>query len=236
MKFGKEKKKLTPAQKRNRISAIGSIASTLSLPIAVIALLNERTQDGVIMDHNNKQISKNKRVVLVETEHEDGYVEKNLTTLDRLEKEWGQEYRDYVEEYGDQEKTLTKQVKKGGIAWFETKYRNFTVNQIVDEEDVSAMIAGKYDDPAMVCRSMESEPEFFWCPELTPEDVRPHLEKMGIPREYYRNDNTKSDVKISRSGDPNYKWAVSMNGKTQSLCASKSEAKSTKRLLKKRVR
>ncbi len=236
MRSGKEKKKLTPAQKRNRISAIGSIASTLSLPIAVLALLNEKTQEGVIMGHDNKQISKNKRVVLVETEHEDGYVEKNLTTLDRLEKEWGQEYRDYVDEYGDQEKTLTKQVKKGGIAWFETKYRNFTVNQIVDREDVSAMIAGKYDDPATVCRSMDSEPEFVWSPELTPEEIRPRLEKMGIPREYYRNDNRKSEVNISRTGDPNYKWAVSMNGKTQSLCTSKSEAKNAKRLLMKKVK
>lgn len=221
------KKKLTPAQKRSRISMMGSIASVLSLPIAVIALMNEKTHEGVIMN-NNQISSRNNRVVLVETEHEDGYVEKNLTTLDRLEEEWGDEYRDYVDEYSDQEKDLTRQVKKKGIAWFETKYRNITVNQIVNARDVNDMVAGVYDDPAMVCRSMESVPQFTWKPDLTPEEVYPQLEAMKVPREYYRNDNAK----VVRSGDPDYKWAVSMNGKTQALCSSKSEAKRTKRILR----
>ncbi|MFA6804311.1 MAG: hypothetical protein WCR24_07485 [Candidatus Methanomethylophilaceae archaeon] len=236
MKPLRDRKKLTPAQRRNRISAIGSIASTLSLPIAVMALLNEKSQ-GDDMHNDHKEISKNKRVVLVETEHEDGYVEKNLTTLDRLEKDWGDEYRDYVGEYGDQEKNLTKQIRKNGIAWFETKYRNMTVNQITNPDEVRAMVEGKYDDPQTVCRSMDSDPHFVWVPDLTPKEIRPKLEKLGVPREYYRSDNAKpEDVKVSRSGDPEYKWAVSMNGRTQSLCSSKSEAKSVKRSLMGRLK
>ena len=138
-----------------------------------------------MMFRRKKQKSFNKRVVLVETEHEDGFIEKNLTTLDRLEKEWGDEYRDYATEYSDQNPSLTKQVKDKGFAWFETKYRNITVNQITDPHEVDAMVAGKYDDPDFVCRTDGVEAEFTWRPDYAPEEAHSKMRKLGIPEEFY---------------------------------------------------
>ncbi len=135
-------------------------------------------------------VSKNQRVILVETEHEDGNVEKNLTTLDLFEKEWGEEYRDYVGEYDDQEKTLTKQVKKNGMAWFDTKYRTITVHQITDPNEIQKMVDGEYDDPEFVCRSNGTDAEFTWRPDLAPEEARDKMRKLGIP-EYLFSPNRR---------------------------------------------
>jgi len=130
-------------------------------------------------------ISRNQRVILVETEHEDGNVEKNLTTLDLFEKEWGEEYRDYVGEYGDQERTLTKQVKKNGMAWFDTKYRTITVHQITNPEEIRKMLDGEYDDPEFVCRANGTDAEFTWRPDLVPEEARERIGKLCIPEHLY---------------------------------------------------
>ena len=130
-------------------------------------------------------VSRNQRVILVETEHEDGYVEKNLTTLDLFENEWGREYRDYVDEYGDQERTLTRQVKKNGMAWFDTKYRTITVHQITDPEEIRKMLDGEYDDPEFVCRANGTDAEFTWRPDLAPEEARDRMRDLGIPEKLF---------------------------------------------------
>lgn len=136
---------------------------------------------------SRRVVSKNQRVILVETEHEDGCVEKNLTTLDLFEKEWGAEYRDYVGEYGDQESTLTKQVKKNGMAWFDTKYRTITMHQITDPIEVKKMLDGGYDDPRFVCRSEGTDAEFTWRPDLVPEEAYGRIRKLGIPESLYQS-------------------------------------------------
>lgn len=130
-------------------------------------------------------ISRNQRVILVETEHEDGCVEKNLTTLDLFEKEWDPEYRDYVGEYKDQERTLTKQVKKNGMAWFDTKYRTITVHQITNPDEIQKMLDGGYDDPSLVCRSEGTDAEFTWRPDLAPKEARDRMRKLGIPESLF---------------------------------------------------
>jgi len=130
-------------------------------------------------------VSKNRRIILVETEHEDGYVEKNLTTLDLFEDEWGQEFREYVEENGDQESMLTKQVKKNGMAWFDTKYRTITVHQITNPDEIRSMVNGDYDDPEFVCRSSGNDAEFVWRPDLSPEEARGRMRRLGIPEDLF---------------------------------------------------
>lgn len=131
-------------------------------------------------------LSKNERIILVETEHEDGFVEKNLTTLDRMEKEWGPEYEYYVRNQNPgQESTLTEQVKKHGVAIFDTKYRTITVYQITNADEVAKMVRGDYDDPDFVCRTDGVEAEFMWRPDYAPEEARSKMRKLGIPEEFY---------------------------------------------------
>jgi len=134
--------------------------------------------------------SKNKRPVVLYTDHGEGVIEKEITTLDRLNKGWGKEYTDYVVNIdpNSQCKKLTTQIKKTGEAYFNTKYRSMFVKQLTNKNEVKMLVSGEYDDPGMSDFSPDDDIKFEWTTS-TPKELYSKLENMGVPRKYYRSDN-----------------------------------------------
>ena len=85
-------------------------------------------------------------IMLITTEHEDGYIDLHFTTLGLLEKEWLESFRYYHKCYGEKWTFISEHISSRGFSWFETKYRNITIFPITSLEETQNLISKITED------------------------------------------------------------------------------------------